>query len=589
MTTKQYYAASCVPMDDDILICAGDTETEGLGGKLLSVQWGMMGKVYISTAPTMVAEFFDVLLDWPKPAVWFFHFAQYDWRYFLDYIREQNLLVEICLRTETDIYEIRVRRTENDAWSIMRDSYALYSHKLKDLANSFCPEIPKLNIEIENFNPENPKHIEYAKRDVEILLKGLPRLFDMLREHFGVNPSATAAGTAMRAWQKTLGKNKHYDASRWGPIEQFIRDGYYGGLVFLTNNRINNDCVTYDINSSYPASMVEFGVPVGTPVYTTDYEENNPGIYRVRVRTPDDLIIPILPGRNIRGAMRWYRGEFDTTVTTQELQFAAENGYEILEIYEGYVFSGMEFPFQSVIEKCKSIRKEFKGKPEEYVAKLVQNSLYGKFASRRERVRVISSIMDDILGCIPLDESGYWYIKKELDEEMKCLPQWAVFITANSRLRLLRAAYSIGPENVIYADTDSMTVKHGCEGDLDIGDEYGQWKREKVWQVFRAVAPKVYAGILAEPYKKHEAGSFMGAAKGLPAKGIKDQQWSELLQDGATQASTLSLDSLKIAFKKGIRPARQLTRQSSTLNNSQNFIALPDGDIRVKYANGQNN
>lgn len=580
----QYYAASNV-FEDDIIICGADTETEGLGGKLLMVQWGMLGKVYHDSSPQMMDNFFNVLLDYPKPCVWFLHNAQYDWRYMMEYIAQHKLITEICLRTEHDIYEIRVKRSDDDEWSVMRDSMALWPHSLKKLAQTFSPEIPKLNVDIINFDPQNPEHITYAKRDVQILLTALPRLFTLLQKHFGVTPSATTAGTSMRAWQKTIPKGQYFNSSKYDEKELFIREGYYGGLVFLTSNSVHHNCITYDRNSSYPASMLKYGVPYGEPAYTTEYEDDHPGIYRCRVTAPDDLIVPILPARNIRGAMRWYRGSFDTVVTTQELQFAAKHGYVIEEIYEGYYFSGMCFPFNDFIGHCRDLRNEFKNQPIEILAKLNQNSLYGKFCSRRERNRVVT-IRDGIEDTIPLDDYGYWYVKKELDDEMKCLPQWGVFITANSRLALLEQVYTIGPENVIYGDTDSITIKAGNEHGLDVGSEYGQWKREKVWKTFRAIAPKVYTGILGEDFKSHKAGEFMGAAKGLPQKGITEKQWSELLERGETRASTMSLDSLIVSIKKGVRPVRQLTRISSSLDNSQNFIDCGNGDVRVKYSHG---
>ena len=577
-----FYGRKALRAEDDILVCAGDTETEGLGGKLLMIQWGFLGQIKYSTGPNIVADFFEDLLSLPRPAIWYFHFGQYDWRYFLDYIQENNLIVEIGMRTENDIYEIRVKRSAKDAWSVMRDSWALWSHPLEKLAQAFCPEIPKLEIDIENFDPKNPKHIEYAKRDVQILLIGLPRLFDAISNHFGINAGATAAGTALKAWQKTLPKDEIYDCQQYNEVELFIREGYYGGLVFLTNNNLNHDCITFDRNSSYPAAMLEHGVPVGRPQYTKDYEDSYPGIYRCRVKAPEGLIIPILPARNERGAMRWYRGEFETTVTARELQFAALNGYEILEIKEGYFWEEIAFPFSDFINLCRFLRNAFKGKTEEQLAKLMQNSLYGKFGTRRERTRLLSVASadgDELLGAMPFDEAGHWNVKKELDEEMRCMPHWAVFITANARLSLLEQAYAAGPENVIYGDTDSLTMRRGVENKIDVGNEYGQWKLEKEWQVFRAIAPKVYTGILAD-------GTFKGAAKGLPRKGIGEKQWRELLENGQSSAEALSLASLKVAFKFGVKPARKLVRKSSTLTNSQNFILESGGAVRVKYSHG---
>lgn len=575
-----YYAWKAVrDIDNDIAVGAIDVETEGLGGKLLMVQWGVFGNIQVATGENMIEIMFEQVMQYAKPVVWYSHFAQYDWRYFLDYFIQKGIPVEIGMRTDTDIYEIRLTNAEGEQVTL-RDSYALWNSPLEKLASHFCPEIPKLSIDIANFDPQDPSHIEYAKRDVQILLVGLPRLFDLIAEHFGVVAGATTAGTALKAWQKTLGPEEIYNSSEYGPQEAFIRQAYYGGLVFLTNNEVQKNCETFDINSSYPAVMDEFGVPYGRVATSSDYMSGMPGIYRCRVKAPDDLVVPILPGRDSKGRMRWYKGEFDTCVTNQELIFAARHGYEILEIYEGIVFEEMVYPFSDLVGQCKLLRSAFKGGPVEAIAKLMQNSLYGKFGTRRERIRMmhVDSMEDEeFIGAMPYDQDGNWYVKKETDQEMRCLPQWAVFITAHARLRLLSTIYAIGPHNVIYGDTDSITVKKGFAHLVDVGDNYGQWKLEKEWEVFKAIAPKVYVGKLID-------GTFKGAAKGLPRKGITDSNWQDLLANGKSEAKAMSLASLRVTMKQGVKPAHELTRKSSDLQNSSNFKAGENGDVRVKFA-----
>jgi hypothetical protein len=559
------------------MVAAFDVETRNLGGELLSVQWGIMGNVQYRSGPTKMREFIDTMLQYPKPVVWYGHFAQYDWRYMLNLFVEMGLVFEICMRTDNDVYEIRIETPHGRV--VMRDSYAIFNSPLEKLADSFCPEIPKLKIDIENFDPENPEHIEYAKRDVLILLVGLPRLFALLRQHFDVSPAGTFAGTSMKGWQKTLPKETSYQGSKFDAQELFIRQGYYGGLVFLTTNQTQTNCETYDLNSCYPYVMMEHGVPDGRTFESDDYLSGKMGMYHVRVKTPDDLIVPILPARNERGNMRWMRGEFETVVTNQELIFAAKHGYEIIDIISGLVFEETVFPFNDLIGHCRDIRKQFKGGPEEILAKYMQNSLYGKFGSRRERLRVIPShcLTDEDYEClIPYDDEGLWYVKKEIDEEMRCKPEWSAFITAHARLRLLQAVYSIGPENVYYGDTDSITVRSGSAKGIDVGNEYGQWKLEKEWAEFRPIAPKVYSGVLKD-------GRRMGAAKGLPRKGITDEHWKDLLEKGFTSAQAMSLPSLRASLKKGMKPAEILLRRSSTLENSSNYFSLPDGRVRVKF------
>lgn len=574
-----YYAWKAVrDIDNDICVGAIDVETEGLGGKLLMVQWGIFDDIKVATGPDMVATMFAEVLQYPKPVVWYSHFAQYDWRYFLDFFLEMEYPIEIGMRTDTDIYEIRISNGDGDT-IILRDSYALWNSPLEKLASTFCPEIPKLSIDIAHFDPTDPEHIAYAKRDIEILLKGMPRLFDLIAEHFSVVAGPTTAGTALKAWQRSLGPEDIFNSSEYGAQEEFIRQAYYGGLVFLTHNKAVENAVTLDINSSYPAVMDDLGVPYGRIAVSDDYMSGLPGIYRCRVRAPENLIVPILPARDAKGRMRWYKGEFDTCVTNQELIFAAKHGYEILEIYEGICFEKMVFPFSDFIGHCKLLRKVFKGMSTEMLAKLLQNALYGKFGTRRQRLRMMQAAMmtdEDYIGAMPYDKEGMWYVKKEIDVEMRCLPQWAVFITAHARLRLLSTVYKIGPENVIYGDTDSITFKKGFEHLADIGDDYGQWKLEKEWSIFKAIAPKVYVGILAD-------GKYKGAAKGLPRKGITDDNWKELLEDGKSSATTMSLSSLRVTMKSGVKPAHELIRQSSDLRNSSNFQAGENGEVRVKF------
>lgn len=583
-----YYAAKAIRRDEEPIVCALDTETRGLGGEILMVQWGTFAEIKLDDSPNALQNFFEDFFQYPEPAVWYSHFASYDWRYVLPALQEMDdIEIDIGMRTHIDIYEIRVKK--DGETFILRDSYAIFPHKLAELAEKFCPELPKGDVDFDKevFDPKNPVHIAYARRDIEILLIGLPRYFEMVKEHFGVWPSGTVAGTALKSWQRHIG-DKIYNCQKYDAHELFIRQSYYGGLVFLTDVNTHTDVETYDRNSSYPASMMQYGVPYGRAYECRDYESGKMGIYRVRVKAPDDLIVPIIPARNAKGGMRWYRGEFDTVCTNAELIFAANQGYTIQRIYEGLAFDETIYPFNEFIELCRFIRKTYPKQALELIAKLLQNSLYGKFGSRRERLQVISALNadpEDLIDCLPLDEMGHWYTRIELDENMRCMPQWASFITAHSRLNLLQNVYNIGPENVIYGDTDSFTVKKGFSHLIDVGSEYGQWKLEKEWREFRAVAPKVYSGILAtDVSKKHTAGMYYGAAKGMPRKAVDQRVLRELLETGQSEVSALSLASLKSHIKNGGSHAVTLTRKSSTLDHSVNFEIHPGGIVRAKIA-----
>lgn len=571
-------------IDEDIIPLSFDTETEGLGGKLLCITAHCFEKPHFFSGELMVSDFFTLLQQYEYPFVWFAHAAQYDWRYFLAYIRANDIACEISMRNETDIYQIKLHF--EDKKIVMRDSLAIYPNTLRNFADSYTPEIPKEHIDFDSgviFDPSNESHRHYAIRDAAILRYGLPRFNAMLQRHFGVSMGHTTAGTAMKAWQASLPENVYYDASRWGDEEQFIRSAYFGGLVFLTTTKIIKKAKTFDLNSSYPDVMCRLGVPWGQRISTTNYRANTMGIFRVRVRTPRDLVVPILPRRDDRGYMRWNAGEFETTVTGAELQFAEAHGYEITEVFDGIAWEERIFPFNNFIDKCKTIRAAYPGKPEEVVAKLMQNSLYGKFGARRERLIVFQPEDGDemeTLDALPLDEDGFWWIKKEFSEDLRCIPAWAVFITAHARLHLLETVYDVGVEKCIYGDTDSLTVRAGCESQFDTGKEYGQWKLEKTWKEFRALAPKVYAGIIQGG--KND-GKYKGAAKGLPKKKMTEKEWSTLLDGERVTVAYQTLPALRQAMAKGVMPAKPISRISTDIRNASNW-ELHGTQVRPKLA-----
>lgn len=563
--------------DEPIIPCAFDTETNGLGGELLFISACTPMGTHTFKGVGMVADLFCLLAEYPYPCVWYAHHAQYDWRYLLSYIVENDIPIDISMRTETDIYQLSL--FIDDKRIVMRDSMAVFPGTLREFAKSFVPELPKgdIDFEKETFNPDDESHVAYAIRDAQILKLGLPRFNAMLQKHFGVCLGHTTAGTALKAWQATIPEGIYYAPSKWGKREQFIRESYYGGLVFLTRTDEVSNAVTFDINSSYPHAMCTKGVPWGSCIASDNYKNGLMGIYRIRCRAPRELVVPILPRRDERGYMRWHGGEFETICTNVEITFAERHGYEIIEVMEGLCWEKTIFPFNDFIEKCKTIRRDYKGQPEETLAKLMQNSLYGKYGSRRERLTVFSPSCDEeTIDASPIDNDGFFWMKKEFAEDLRCIPEWAVFITAHARLKLLNQIYKVGVHNVIYGDTDSLTVQSSAADKFDEGNEYGQWKREKQWSRFRAIAPKVYSGQLS-------TGQFKGAAKGLPKKRMSDDQWAALLAGDQVSVDYLTLPSLRVAMKKGVEPAKEISRISTDIAHSANW-ELHGTNVRPRMA-----
>ncbi len=583
---RLYYAKSKIH-NDDIIFCTFDTETDGLGGKLLCTTYSSILGTDILLGENSIVDWFDnVFLNLPLPAIHYAHFAQYDWRYLIPEILGRKFdKVEFNLRTGTDIYQIKIKIGKK--WYVMRDSYAIYPAGLSDFSKQFSPELQKLTLDFEKttFDINNPEHIEYAKRDAEALRHSLINYNSAIQKLFNVSIGHTVAGTAVKAWQKTLPDETIIHYSTDGERENFIRGAYYGGIVFLTTNEQLENCRTFDINSSYPDVMQKYPMPIGSPSRTNKYEPNAPAIYQVDIETPDNLIIPILPCRNKRGHMQWRSGRFITSITNFELEFALKHGYILHKIIDGLIWDNTINPFYDFVEICKSIRKAHKDTSYEKVAKLMQNSCYGKFGAKREKNSIVlgsENLKDDAKAQILSIDFDDVFVVSEYSEEMPCKPEWAVFITAYARLRLISTAYAVGPENVVYGDTDSLIVKADADiSKIDIGAEYGQFKLEKTWLKFRAIAPKTYAGML-------ENGKWSGAGKGLNKKKMSQAKYKELYEQGETVVEYQTLPSLVVALKTEIAPAKMASRRSSEIKNSANYD-LQNGRIKIKSMHGSDN
>ena len=548
------------------VIGSWDVETQGLNGKLLLASWyieNMNEPQVIRGTPKQISKgIINVFKSYPNVR-FYAHNAQYDFRYIIDdLLAEYSDSIEFFMRTEQDVFMIKTKDFT------LVDSFALWGQSLKKFAQVFLPDLPKLEIDIEHFDVTNPDHVNYAKRDAEVLVKCLIKFDEVIYSLFGTHIGLTIAGTAVRAWRREI------EESFFKPqaIDAFVRTAYFGGAVLGRFGVKFKNLITYDINSSYPYVMREYGVPYGSYAKTEVIIKDLLGIYRVKVSTPDDLIFPILPKREDKGGIIWPSGTFITTATNIELEFAQEQGYKILEVYEGLVWNDTVNPFVDFVTYCEESRKKYKGSPLEIAIKLIQNSVYGKFGTREERARLfIPQEDEDYIGATPWGVNEKLWISKEVDRDILALPQWAVFITANARLHLLRTIYEHGVENVVYCDTDSITTSVPFP-DKWLGEAYGKFKEEKRWDTFYPLAPKVYSG-------KDATGEYKGAVKGIPRGVMNSAKYKELLDEGVISASISIIPSFKQVLK-GNKKTKVMVRRSTDPDKAKSWKKNEAGVMR---------
>jgi len=558
-----------------------DTETLGLGGDLVCITSYVDGEEpKLFTGQRMIGKFLDYV-ESTGISIWYAHNLSYDLRRLLEpIVGRYGSQVELVWRNTSDVCMIGIKKAIQ-----LRDSYALWPHSLRSLCEHFAPEYGKATIDdIAHFDVKNPDHVAYALQDAVALWHGLRGFFVSLAESFDVSPSLTIASTAVRAWERTLDEDdKFYALSNLE--DKWMRKYYYGALTGLTTVQSQFDVETYDINSSYPAVMESTPMPTQwewiAGVELGEWILDHDGFVDCVVRTPEDLIVPILPTRDSKGHMIWRRGTFATSVTIPELRFALQHGYELLELRRVCIFRESKIVFEQVVEKCKTLRREHRGTNIEQVAKLIQNSLYGKFGARRERI--VSVVVDDLDS---LDVDLYPTVIPNLyldmkEQRVRALPHWAAWITAHARLRLLEAIYCIGPEKVFYYDTDSVTVQSGTfPSDLIDQEAYGFWKREKEWKTFTAVAPKVYHGELV-------SGERVGKVKGVPTHYHDDKLWEQLAAGKSPSVRYETLSSLRAMLRNGTYEAMSVSRSVTDIHKSVNWEIYDDGSVRPKFADAQ--
>lgn len=532
--------------------------------------------------------------------------AGYDYKYLIRYLlqhKDDFPGVECKSIMRGDGRVICMSLSKNKHNVKLLDSFHVFPKSLKEFTRVFAPEYVKKEREwklaggsINWFNPDDASDREYLDYDCLGLIEAVEALRTLLQHQFGVNMAMTAAGTAMRAWRVTIPSKVAY----WRPrrqVESFIRDSYAGGYVFLTSTEPQYDRVHVDINAAYAASMRK-GVPVGTAVYTTQYREGYPGFYRCKVYAPTGERYPIVPRKTASG-IQWSVGEFEATVPSCTIEYAQTFGYRF-EIIDGYVFDGIDYPFQTFLERCEKLEIAHKKDAIGECAKLLRNSLYGRFGMRDMAERIIySDNPDELMEPLTDKQTGGivddFFIEKELIDVPSIQIHWASWITALTRIRVHEIARA---SQASYGDTDSADMSRAQferlvkQGIIQVGTGYGKVKVEHEFDWFVAHAPKDYIGYLSESEWCEKQTKLVASGK-QPTEEDRYEHRAKAMPRGIiissehlnapTQNVQKSYPSM-ISFKTLVKHPEQAladtkSRSYSTIQHSVSWRQLANGDV----------
>lgn len=491
--------------------------------------------------------------------IWF-HNAKFDTSYIFPYLLKNNfkqlshdevekykykknsfstILDEMGNFYMLKIYWKKERKGKNrkSQWLIttIKDSYKLLPMSLKKMSTDYL-ELPyeeqKGSIDYEmirpiGYQPTNEEW-EYQHKDVKILAMGINKALDMGMDKM------TVSANAFSEFLRIKFNNSKERYRRLLPVltleeDDFVRKSYHGGWTYTNpkykglRNKGLYGC-TYDVNSLYPFVMSNNIFPCGQPVY---YE----GKYKKDKRYPlyiqkfhvqmfklKDRKFPTLQFKN---NSRFVETEYlesgsdvVLTMTNIDLEDLKERYHlEGVTYICGYKFMAVDGLFKEYVEYYGNMKKSATNKTIRTNAKLMLNSLYGKFASKIRRLPMQ----------LYLDKNNIVRKQKLEDEEYAVTPYYTpigAFITSYARRYTVQGADK-NYDNFYYADTDSLSLRvkshdevRGINIDYNKTGELGLWDREIIF------TESLYLG--AKKYMKLDIdGNYEVKCAGLPQE-VKD-------------------------------------------------------------------
>ena len=189
-----------------------------------------------------------------------------------------------------------------------------------------------------------------------------------------------------------------------GKVGEDIRQSYTGGHVdvYTPHNHVNGDIhnkehntlYLYENNSIYPHTMATIPMPCGKPIaFVGDIrsvQQDAFGFFYCTINSPENMEYPILQThvqtadgiRTVAGLGTW-----NAWILSYEMDNANKYGYEF-KIHRGYKFKPL-IVFKEYVEKMYELRQQYpKDHPLNLIAKLLMNSLYGKFGIKTEKIAI---------------------------------------------------------------------------------------------------------------------------------------------------------------------------------------------------------
>lgn len=382
------------------------------------------------------------------------------------------------------------------------NSLNLLPFSVKKVAEMLKLEVKKGEINYNLYRDENhtltEEEKEYIYNDVFIIAKALEETFfskNFLKMTVGSNALRYAKDTTenYKTLFPQLSKQEHL----------FIKQAYRGGFTYINGGEemeyIGDGCV-FDYNSMYPSMMKLKPLPYGRPkiffpLSLKDLNKISNKLYVLSFFCTFKLRPGAIPTFLNKNPLIGKEGEYleESTIksriymTNIDFYHFKKNYYiNDFKIELVYYFESKTGVFNEYIDKWAKEKidgEKEKNQPKKLLAKLMLNSLTGKFATSELANRKLTYLYEEVLK----------FKEVQGNKTTEYIPL-TTFITAWSRNELFNVIYE-NKENFLYSDTDSVHLKCKKE-DAKINNQhptdFGNWKFEYSFNKARYIKRKCY-------------------------------------------------------------------------------------------------
>ncbi len=380
--------------------------------------------------------------------------------------------------------------------------------------------------------------IDYLNNDCILLFQVMTSFTQHIfnKEKIDVGKSITLPSLAFKIFRANYLKQDNI--ARLTPnMDRFIRRSFFGGNSEVFKPYYKGKLYHFDVNSLYPYVMYQNDMPLGLPKVviadkSTKIVDTFFGFIECEVETPNFLYYPVLPIEKDNGLI-FPLGRFSGVWFSEELKYAQSLGYKIIKVKMAFSFERGNIFKDYVSEYYKIKETHPKFHPLRTIAKLMLNSLYGKFGQRADFIK--TELVDGstflhinqnfkVANRMEMPHSQYYVEWINPQQSKAAIKNVAISSAIASYARIfMHQLISNNQEHIFYTDTDSIISKSPDLKGIKIGKNIGELKLEREADEGFFLAPKMYA-LFKEGYPPHTV------MKGIPSDAVFPDDFNVLFK-----------------------------------------------------------